>query len=149
MMTPHQHTVEQLRLLRESFRSPTSTAIPTAKTTPDTGPQLLREDIQGVDNTARAALQQAMSAALGAALVVSTVEVQGGVTIVKGLLRLGQDVRFTFTTQEPDGCSIDCQALKLTEPTAQILAKLQAYHVTWYNQLASGESASPEVNQPA
>jgi hypothetical protein len=143
MRTPHQQTIEQLQLLRESFRNPSSTASGS-----DSTKKLLREDIQGVDNTARNELQQAMSAALGAALVVSTVEEQGGVTVVKGILRLGQDLRFTFTTQEPDGCSIDCQGLKLSESNAQILAKLQAYHATWYNQLAGGDAQPAPGNSP-
>lgn len=121
---------ESLRLLRESALAPRST-----------GSQLLREDLQNQDNSTQQELQTAMGAALGAALVISSVSEEGGVTTVQGMLRLGQDLRFTFTNQQPDGCYVTANQLELSESTATIISKLQAYHATWYTQVASGDAA--------
>jgi hypothetical protein len=129
---------EQFRLLREAFSSRPRR-------------QHLREDVQNVDNSARTELQQAMSQAIGGALEISTTSEEAGVRTVQGVLHLGQDVRFSFTNQQPDGCYIECNNLELSERTAEILGKLQAYFTTWYSQTAGGEEpgVAPEGTAPA
>lgn len=136
-LSPDAQMRQSLRLLRESLQA-----------TPAPRATLLREDIQNMDNTGAQELQRAMGSAIGAALVISSVQETGGVSTVIGLLRLGQDVHFTFTSQQPDGCFINCQQLELSESTAQILSKLQAYHATWYTQTATGEKAAPADSSP-
>lgn len=126
-------TRRQLNLLREAFSRPAASA---------GGRVLLREDLQNLDNTARAELQQAMATALETALDVNDVKEEGGIHTVSGVLHLGQNVSFAFTTQRPTGCVISCQDLEMSDRTAEILGKLQAYYASWYEQTTTGAPAA-------
>jgi hypothetical protein len=127
-------TRQQLNLLREGLRPAAPATHPT---------RVLREDVQNVNNTALTELQQAMAAALESSLEITDAKEEGGVRTVEGVLHLKQDMRFSFTSQQPDGCYIACPNLELSERTAEIISKLQAYFTTWYSQSTDAGPAGP------